>query len=62
MAATVESMLACGAAKAFAQSLLGRRALGCGDNIPSVADVVWDDRLEWASPGGWRGRFFFFRD
>ena len=51
MAATVESHagLWCG------------RALGCGDNIPSVADVVWDDRLEWASPGGWHeGVFFFF--
>ena len=33
------------AAKAFAQSLLGRQAPGCGDNIPSEAEVVRDDRF-----------------
>ena len=49
MAATVESHagLWCG------------QALGCGDNISSVADVVWDDRLEWASLGGWHEGVFF---
>ena len=39
------TMLACSAAKAFAQSLLGRQAPGCGDNIPSEAEVVRDDRF-----------------
>ena len=38
-------LLACSAAKAFAQSLLGRQAPGCGDNIPSEAEVVRDDRF-----------------
>ena len=39
------TMLACSAAKAFAQTLLGRQAPGFGDNIPSEAEVVRDDRF-----------------
>ena len=34
------TLLFCSAVKAFASSLLGRKAPGCGDNIPSEAEVV----------------------
>ena len=34
------ALLVCSAVKAFASSLLGRKAPGCGDNIPSEAEVV----------------------